>query len=136
MPERAVECVFVYGTLTVARVMRAVTGREFRLVPARLPGYACFRVRGAVYPGVVESAGDVTQGFVCGVDAATLARLDRFEGHAYERRRVTVWVEPEGSREAWVWVIRPEYRSLLSDERWDRDRFVRHDLQAFLGEEG
>lgn len=135
MPERAVECVFVYGTLTVPRVMRAVTGREFRLVPARLPGYACFRVRGAVYPGVVESAGEVTQGFVCdGVDARRLARLDRFEGPAYERRRVTVWVEPEDSREVWVWVIRPEYCSLLSDEPWDRDRFVRHDLQSFLGE--
>jgi gamma-glutamylcyclotransferase (GGCT)/AIG2-like uncharacterized protein YtfP len=116
--ERAAESVFVYGTLTVPRVMRAVTGREFDLLPASLPGYACFRVRGAAYPGVV------------------LARLDRFEGRVYERRRVTVRVEPDERREAWAWVIRPEHRSLLSNEPWNRERFVRHDLPSFLRDEG
>jgi gamma-glutamylcyclotransferase (GGCT)/AIG2-like uncharacterized protein YtfP len=135
--EGAAESVFVYGTLTVPRVMRAVTGREFDLLPASLPGYACFRVRGAAYPGVVESEGGVTPGFVCvGVDTALLARLDRFEGRVYERRRVTVRVEPDERREAWAWVIRPEHRSLLSNEPWNRERFVRHDLPSFLRDEG
>jgi hypothetical protein len=40
------------------------------------------------------------------------------------------------TREAWVWVIRPEHRSLLSTEPWDRARFVADHLDGFLREEG
>jgi hypothetical protein len=47
-----------------------------------------------------------------------------------------VRVEPDERREAWAWVIRPEHRSLLSNEPWNRERFVRHDLPSFLRDEG
>jgi gamma-glutamylcyclotransferase (GGCT)/AIG2-like uncharacterized protein YtfP len=101
-------------------------------VPARLEGYARFRVRGRVYPAIVEAAGGEVHGVLYpGLLAAELDQLDFYEGELYERREVAVW---EGSLEhrAATYVLRPEFRHELSDEAWELAAFVRDHLDEYI----
>jgi gamma-glutamylcyclotransferase (GGCT)/AIG2-like uncharacterized protein YtfP len=116
--------VFCYGTLEDPERMRAITGRVFAAEPAVLDGFARYRVRGRPYPGAVPEAGAQSRGTLYrGVDAASLASLDRYEGDAYERHLVRVHTAV-GERSAWVWLLRPERAHELSGEPWDRDAFL------------
>ncbi|MEW6269813.1 MAG: gamma-glutamylcyclotransferase family protein [Thermodesulfobacteriota bacterium] len=125
--------IFTYGTLTFPDVMQAVTGRTFASLPATLAGYACRAVRGAVYPGAVQHAGATTDGVLWqGVDETSLARLDRFEGELYERREVTVVARDGARHAAQVYVVRAAHASRLAPEPWDRERFAREHLAAYL----
>ncbi|MEZ6014613.1 MAG: gamma-glutamylcyclotransferase family protein [Planctomycetota bacterium] len=124
--------VFVYGTLLLPEIQRRVTGRAFEAEPALLRGYARRTVRGEVYPSVLPCAGDVVDGALLrGVDAASLARLDAYEGAPYERVRVRVERAAGGAAEAWMWLLRPSERALLSDEPWDLATFLGRDRARF-----
>jgi gamma-glutamylcyclotransferase (GGCT)/AIG2-like uncharacterized protein YtfP len=46
---------FTYGTLMFPEVWRVVVGKDFESTPAQLPGYQIFRVRDAVYPGIIAT---------------------------------------------------------------------------------
>jgi hypothetical protein len=117
--------------------MEAVTGRRFVSQPAVLRGYARFRVRGAVYPGIIATPGALTEGAVyCDVDAVSLARLDMFEGALYDRLGLNVDVEAgpsaRGSVRAEVYVIPPSQRQRLSSDAWDPEEFRRRHLGTYL----
>lgn len=110
------ERVFVYGTL------RRGQANHGWLAGARWLGEAS--LRGAVlhdlgpFPMAVPGDG-VVRGELYGLDATTLARLDRLEGHPrlYERR----WLALEDGREAWVYLGRPRqvrFVPALPDGRW------------------
>src|SRR5262245_21348601 len=104
--------------------MHAVTGRRFESRAAVLRGYRRRMLRGRVYPGIRPAAADATEGRVyLWIDAATLARLDAFEGDEYERRTVAVGVEG-GTLLAETYVIRAAGSALLTEERWDAGRFA------------
>jgi len=125
--------VFTYGTLLFPEVMEAVAGRVFASVPATLAGFARVCVRGAVYPGAREEAGGSIAGLLHrDVDAAALARLDRFEGELYERRRVRVALGDGTSIDAEVYVVPPTFVARLEPRAWDPDRFRREHLAAYL----
>jgi len=129
------ERVFVYGTLTFPEVLCAVTGRDIPSRPARLAGFARFRLRGLSYPGVVAAPGASTDGRALeDVSAAELARLDRFEGDAYVRRRVTVETAPGEEALAWTWILAPAAERWIEERPWDREHFRRRDLARFLEE--
>jgi gamma-glutamylcyclotransferase (GGCT)/AIG2-like uncharacterized protein YtfP len=116
----------------VAAIIEHIVGRPLAGVPARLEGYARFRVRGRVYPAIVEAAGGEVSGVLYpALLAAELERLDIYEGDLYERREVSVW---EGSLEhrAATYVLRPELRHELSDEPWDLATFTRDHLEEYL----
>ena len=90
-------------------------------------------VRGRDYPGIVETRGAATPGLLyLEVDLRSLSLLDRFEGAFYERRPVAVTTGKGESLDAWAWVVPVERRHLLSDEPWDRARFERDRLPAYL----
>lgn len=92
---------FVYGTLQFPEVLVALLGRTLHGRPAWLPDHARLGVRGEVFPGLVPRAGATTAGLLYeDVDAATLLRLDAFEGELYERRRVVVRADPTSRRAA------------------------------------
>lgn len=115
MPHR----LFCYGTLQLPDIVAAATGREPPGTPAALPGYACYAVRGAVYPAAVPERGARIEGTLYeGLSPRELARLDRYEGPEYRRRRVRVDIPGGDPREAWVYLWRERYRRLLSAERW------------------
>jgi len=116
--------VFAYGTLEVPEIMRSVTGRDFPYVAATLSGWSRTLLRGRCYPGVRRAPGATTSGVLyVGVDAATLARLDAYEGDEYVRKRVRVSTT-DGVREAWAWVVPSRLAHRLGRRPWDRAAFV------------
>jgi gamma-glutamylcyclotransferase (GGCT)/AIG2-like uncharacterized protein YtfP len=123
---------FAYGTLSIPVVMAELTGRALEDVPASVAGYARRRMRGRAYPAAVPDPAGVIEGRLYhGLDAATLARIDRFEGRQYERKRVEALVG--GDRvPADLYVLREAYRATAVDEPWDREAFVRDHLTDFL----
>jgi gamma-glutamylcyclotransferase (GGCT)/AIG2-like uncharacterized protein YtfP len=125
--------VFAYGSLQIPEVMAAVTGRHFPFVPARLPGYARHSLRGRPYPGLRLQPRAWTEGVVyIGVDARSLARIDRFEDAFYTRRRLAVLVDGNTSLAAEVYVIEQRHYGFLGDESWSLEKFRRHCGKAYL----
>jgi gamma-glutamylcyclotransferase (GGCT)/AIG2-like uncharacterized protein YtfP len=125
--------VFAYGTLLFPAVMEAVTGRCFGTREAELAGYARRRLRRQIYPAAVASPGARVAGRLYeGVDAATLARLDRFEGDRYERRPVRVVPAEGGEVSAELYMLVAAQRGELLDEPWSPEEFERVHLVAYL----
>jgi catechol 2,3-dioxygenase-like lactoylglutathione lyase family enzyme len=97
-----------------------------------LGGFARSLLRGEACPGIAPAPGAQTPGTLySGVDADSLAALDRFEGEPYELREVIV-ATAAGERSALAWVVREERRDLLGGEPWDRERFVADHLREWL----
>jgi gamma-glutamylcyclotransferase (GGCT)/AIG2-like uncharacterized protein YtfP len=127
--------VFTYGTLMFPEVWRAVVGKQFVTVEATVRGFAIFRVRGAVFPGMIASSErDVVPGVVyLDVEQPSLARLDVFEDDFYLRE--SLWVEcADGQwRTADAYVVPAANRAVLSHETWRRDEFCASGgLEQFL----
>jgi gamma-glutamylcyclotransferase (GGCT)/AIG2-like uncharacterized protein YtfP len=105
---------FIYGTLGDEFVYRVVTGERPRTEPAVLDGYRKVSSLKS-FPYVVPYPGSSVEGtLISGVNAQTLANLDRYEGEGnlYLRQKVTVKTA-EGPREGYVYVAGPE---LLADK--------------------
>jgi gamma-glutamylcyclotransferase (GGCT)/AIG2-like uncharacterized protein YtfP len=64
--------VFVYGTLLDDRMARGLLGRLPHNRPAKLPGYARYRVKNATFPAITPESGSSVEGRVrcCGTAAA------------------------------------------------------------------
>ena len=125
--------IFAYGSLMVPAVMVAVTGRDFLSIPARLPGYARYRVRGEPYPGIIPAKEAGTEGILyLDLDPAAVNRLYDFEGEWYERVFVRVLTLQGKTAEADTYVFRVEHRHLLTAEEWDREIFESEHLKAFM----
>jgi gamma-glutamylcyclotransferase (GGCT)/AIG2-like uncharacterized protein YtfP len=127
--------IFTYGTLMFPEVWRAVVGREFPAVAGALRGYSAFRVRDAVYPGVLKLNGNtVVDGILyLDVDEPTVARLDRFEGELYVRPSVTIACADGRERIADTYVVPPQHAEILTAEPWTRDWFLSSgSLEEFL----
>jgi gamma-glutamylcyclotransferase (GGCT)/AIG2-like uncharacterized protein YtfP len=124
---------FAYGTLMLPEVMEIVAGRRYALRAAELCGWGRRLLVGAVYPAVVPAPGETTAGVLFeGLDAATLGRLDRFEGEPYERRLLRVSLEHGAEREAFVYVLRPDRYALASNAPWDEAAFRAYHLADYL----
>lgn len=123
---------YAYGTLQVGAIFAQIVGRAIEGQPARLSGYACYRISDRVYPAIVEAPGGAVPGVVyLGLSLEELERLDLYEGHLYERREVRVW-QGDGTLLAETYVLRPEHQHRLSSEAWDRERFEREHLESYL----
>lgn len=125
--------IFAYGTLAAGAVMQALLGRLPPAAPARLEGYARYRLRGRVYPGIVAEPGAHTEGVVYeGLDSASLALLDRFEGSLYRRESLRVRSAAGIRLAAETYVVADSQRHALSGEPWSLERFVESDLAEYL----
>ena len=113
--------------------MHAVTGRHFRSQKAILRDYACFKVKGESYPGIIPITDAITEGIVYfDVDELSLEQLDTFEGDLYERTRIRVETETKEMQNAEAYVIRSKYLGYLSLKGWDVKTFIKKDLEMFL----
>jgi gamma-glutamylcyclotransferase (GGCT)/AIG2-like uncharacterized protein YtfP len=126
--------VFTYGTLMFPEVWQAVAGRPSASINGQVSGFAIYRVRDAVFPGIVATTSGVVQGVVyLDVDDETVRRLDRFEDDFYERQPVTVDCDDGTRRQAEAYVVPDQRRGVLTDEIWSPDGFAaRGDLERFL----
>jgi gamma-glutamylcyclotransferase (GGCT)/AIG2-like uncharacterized protein YtfP len=131
-----IDAVFAYGTLQLDEVMEAVTGQRFEAARATLPGYRRNRLVDRSYPGVTPAPDAVTLGCLYrGIDAPTLERLDIFESEIYDRLELTVQMgasQADPTARAWVYVVAPRYRHLLSPDPWDLDAFMRDHGRVFI----
>jgi gamma-glutamylcyclotransferase (GGCT)/AIG2-like uncharacterized protein YtfP len=124
---------FCYGTLQYPEIMQQVSGLHAAGLPVVLENYACYTVRGEVFPGIVPEHDAQTRGVVYeGLGAAQLHRLDAFETDLYQRCRVVVSDASERPLQAWTYIVRPDARALLTDEPWDRGLFELLHLQQLL----
>lgn len=124
---------FCYGTLQFLEVIEAVTGSRFSGKPAVLEGYACYKVRGEVFPGIIATPGARTQGLVYpGIGKSHLRRLDQFECDFYERVRVCVSDSAGNSMQAWTYVTVRDMKTVLSGESWNREIFAALHLRQFV----
>lgn len=95
---------FLYGTLLDPARMARCAGRPVALHAATLRGWARVAMPGGRYPTLVRARGTVA-GAVATVDAATLRRLNAYEGPLYDLRRVAVR-SARGNTVAGVWIAR------------------------------
>jgi gamma-glutamylcyclotransferase (GGCT)/AIG2-like uncharacterized protein YtfP len=124
---------FCYGTLEFPVLMHAVIGRHNPAVPAELPGYGRYRVRGENFPGVLPEPGASTPGALYGgLSPAQLRILDRYEGRLYRRRRARVYDYRGRDCIAWIYVIAARECRRLSTEPWDRESFAARYLTDYL----
>jgi gamma-glutamylcyclotransferase (GGCT)/AIG2-like uncharacterized protein YtfP len=123
---------YTYGTLQLPQIISQIVGRPVLGRPARLAGFARYRIRDRVYPAIVESPGAELEGVVYeGLAADELLRLDDYEGPIYER--IAVQIEVEGAAlAACTYVLRPEHRARLSTEPWDLVSFEQEHLASYL----
>jgi len=121
---------FCYGTLMLSDIMQSVARCRQMPRPALLHDYACYRVRDAVYPGIVYKPGSIVFGVVySGLNPQQLAAIDRYEGKTYRRKMVRVHLDDSTTVPAWAYLIADEYRRRLTDEPWDiQDFFNDHVL--------
>ncbi len=123
---------FTYGSLMCADIMAAVCGYAPEVSAAILPGYARRPVRGEDYPAIVADATQQVAGqLYAGISASAWERLDGFEGRQYERRLLQLRLGDGRGIDAWAYVFRPQYRSLLLLGEWNFDAFLREGRQRF-----
>lgn len=126
---------FTYGTLMFPEVWQAVVGRPFAAIAGRASGYALYRVRDAVFPGMVATTtGTSVAGIVyLDVDDEAMSRLDRFEDDFYVRRAISVACDDGRLREADTYLVPDDRRAELTDEPWTGQAFAESgDLGHFM----
>lgn len=125
---------FTYGTLTFPEVWDRISIGMFPSRPAILRGYSMFRVKDAVYPGIIRSdTGSEVHGVLYDdLDEDTLFELDTYESSFYDRLPVKVVVENDAEVECHAYVVPDSRKDLLTNESWDKEWFRAHELQRYL----
>ena len=124
---------FCYGTLQSPEILRAVIGRNLTSRRASLDGYACYRISGECYPGLVPAASHRTNGVVyLGLTRREMMLLDRYEGLLYQRKPVEV-IDTDGTAiKAWTYVVKTAHYHRVTCEPWSLDEFESDNLSGYL----
>ncbi len=125
---------FTYGTLMFPEVWQRISIGEFPSQPAVLRGYAMYRVKDAVYPGIIrcDETTEVWGLVYADLDEDTLFELDTYESSFYERLPVTVKTVDGGDLECHAYIVPPSRRDLLTNDVWDREWFRLNELDKYL----
>ena len=124
---------FTYGTLMFPAVWHRIDVGEFPSEPATLPGFSIYRIKDAVFPGIVRSAPDdlVHGRLYRSLDDDALFELDAYESDLYDRIPVIAATE-QGPVECTAFVIPESRREALTNEVWDAKWFEQHQLERYL----
>jgi gamma-glutamylcyclotransferase (GGCT)/AIG2-like uncharacterized protein YtfP len=125
---------FTYGTLMFPEVWRRIAIREADSERATLKGFAIYRVKDAIIPGIVRAQeGDRVEGVLYrDLDDEMLFELDAYESDFYRREPVKVTTASGQMVDCQAYVIPELRREMLTNERWDRDWFAEHKLASYL----
>jgi hypothetical protein len=125
---------FFYGTLLDRDITALVLGRRLppsAFVPAILPGFSRWRVKGGSYPiALPDGRGEVEGAVVGGLSARDVARLTAYEGPGYctVRRKVRI-----GEASTTVSIFEPLVSRLQPTRQpWDLKLWQRRDKKAFV----
>jgi hypothetical protein len=160
---------FFYGTLMAPAVLHrviwgplppstTVQAEQLKIRPAILRRFQRHKVKNADYPAILPAnmSTSVRGTLVTGLTDGDIWRLDIFEGHEYERRKVSVRVlehkqkqgagigdvaqseeqNVEGEEveaEVYVWIAG---KQRLEPEEWDFGHFVKEKMAMWVGKEG
>lgn len=107
---------------------------EYPSVAATLQGYAIYRVKNAVFPGIIESnADDQVQGVVYyDLDEQTMFELEMYESDLYERVSTEATTVQGNVVPCEVFRIPLSRKDVLSNETWDPRSFEQHNLNRYL----
>lgn len=124
---------FAYGTLQLPEVFAAVTGQSKIGQPARIEGYARYRLKDLSYPGLVAETGTFTDGILYpDLDAEVWVRLDRFEDVFYRRETLKASTSERGEVAAEVYVVPSTQLGLIDPRAWSPEEFCQHHLSDFM----
>jgi len=106
---------------------------EFPTQPASLAGFAIYRVKDAVFPGIVRAQPDdqVSGQLYLDLDEDTLFELDAYESDLYDRIAVIAATE-HGPVQCTSYVIPESRREALTSEVWDAEWFRQNRLAKYL----
>jgi gamma-glutamylcyclotransferase (GGCT)/AIG2-like uncharacterized protein YtfP len=126
--------IFTYGSLMFQEVWTRVVRGDYRCRPATLPGYQRKAVKKEVYPVALRGrAEDRIDGVVYfDVEPDDVDRLDVFEGIYYRRLVEVVFLSSDTTIEAGVYVLHPDFRSIIAEKEWDAEQFRQSGLPRFL----
>lgn len=127
---------FTYGSLMYPEVWGRVVNGRCRSQCATLRGYVRRKVRGETYPAIIPgAAASCLDGVLyLGITQDELERLDRFEGNYYVRTVVGVLTASGATVDAFAYVLKEEYRHILSADEWDNEAFEDHGIWRFLSD--
>lgn len=125
---------FTYGTLMFPEVWQRISIGIYPAEPAVLRGYAMYRVKDAVYPGITraEPTSEVPGLVYADLDEDTLFELDTYESSFYQRLPVKVTIASGEDVECHAYVVPESRRDLLTTEPWDAKHFRTHELHRYL----
>lgn len=110
--------VFVYGTLLRGEANHRLLEHSTFVGYARTP--AAYRLHSlGGFPGMVLGGNSIVEGEVYDVDVATLARLDRLEGHPSFYRRM--WIRLGNGTRALTYLLpqhRVSERAVIASGNW------------------
>ncbi len=122
--------VFVYGSLLVAPLVRALLRRQPVSQVARADGYRRTTLRGKAFPGLVPCAGASTPGALLAVRAGELLVLDDYEQDHYRRRRIVVTLTDGRRAPAQAYLLRASQRPLDARREWSVAAYARRHAAA------
>ena len=125
---------FTYGTLMFPEVWRRIALSEAVSERASLAGFAIYRVKDAVFPGILRAREvDRVEGVLYrDLNEEMLFELDAYESDFYSRESVWVTTDHGEAVECQVYIVPENRRELLTDELWDADWFAKHKLASYL----
>jgi gamma-glutamylcyclotransferase (GGCT)/AIG2-like uncharacterized protein YtfP len=124
---------FAYGSLQLPEVFAAVTGQKEIGQPARIEGYARYRLKDLSYPGLVAECGACTHGILYSdLDPDVWVRLDRFEDVFYRRETLKVSARQLGAVSAEVYVVPSAELGLIDRRPWSLEEFRQQHLSDFM----
>ena len=128
---------FAYGTLMCEDIMQEVAGVLPPHEKAILQKHRRLAVKGEEYPGVQPAEGFLVEGVLYyDLSGTSWDRLDRFEGEMYGRSRVAVYLDDSSRRDAYVYIVKPEFRDRLSNRDWSFAGFVEKKKSVFVSTYG
>lgn len=126
--------IFTYGSLMFAPVWSRVVKGIYPHISAKLAGYQRLAVKDEEYPVIIPAPAHHVEGILyLNVDATDLGQLDAFEGEYYARIGVTVDTA-NGLLNAQVYVLKPEYRHIATEQPWDVRYFRDHGILRFMNQ--
>jgi len=114
-------------------VLEFILERSLPSEPATLGGFSRYMVRDRVFPAVIPDGKHDVHGLVLfGLTADDFHVLDDFESEIYERRPASVRTTNGFFVTAELYVLKEEFRSLLSEEEWNCNIFKLRHLGQYL----